>query len=343
MLILGIETSCDETSLALIKANKDKIKTIKHITYSQIKIHQPFGGVVPELAARAHLEKIIPLTKKIIKRKGLKKINLIAVTKGPGLMPSLLVGVELAKTLSYLEKIPILGINHLEGHIFSIKNIQKIKYPALSLIVSGGHTLLVLIQKPFKYTQIGSTLDDAAGECFDKAAQFLNLGYPGGPIISKIATKWRNAHKNKKPSIYLPRPMLSKNDFNFSFSGLKTALIYKLRKEKFPLEEVCAEIEQAIVDVLVQKTMKAVRSYNVKSLLLVGGVAANEFLRESLKKQAKKSKVNFFVPRKKLATDNAVMIALAGYARWQTLSQEQKQKAKKHSLKIQPDPSLSLK
>jgi N6-L-threonylcarbamoyladenine synthase len=337
-LILGIETSCDETAASLIKAEKGKIEILSNVVFSQIKLHQPFGGIVPEVASRAHLEKIIPVLKKAYGNYSPFQVNLICVTYGPGLITSLLIGIEAAKTLSYLTHAPLMAVNHLEGHIYSVENFEKIVYPAMALIVSGGHTKLINIKKPFVYQEVGTTLDDAAGECFDKISKFLGLGYPGGPIISDYASKWRQGKKTI--DFHLPRPMLKKKNFDFSFSGLKTALIYSLRKKhSFPLEGICAEVEEAICQVLTYKTMAASREYKANSLILCGGVAANQYLRKRLKEEANKAKINFFCPPSNLATDNALMIALAGYERFKMLSPKEKEKLK-NNFELDAKPNL---
>jgi len=234
MLILGIETSCDETAAAVLEykslKKKGQFKIISNVISSQISIHRQYGGIIPEIAARAHIENILSVIKKSLQNIDFKKIDLIAVTHGPGLITSLLVGLETAKTLSYIWKKPLMGVNHLNGHLaanfieYEIKNI----FPAISLIVSGGHTELGLMKKSGHYEKIGQTRDDATGECFDKIAKMLNIGYPGGPAISKMAGKINNNPNN----ITFPRPMIKTNDFEFSFSGLKTSVLYFLKKIK---------------------------------------------------------------------------------------------------------------
>ena len=337
MKILAIESSCDDTSVALVKINQGKFKILKELTASQIEIHKKYGGVVPEIAGRMHAEKILPLIEHVLEE---QKPEVIAVTSGPGLITGLMVGVEAAKTLSYLWQIPIVGVNHIEGHIHSVEiaNNQfpisnKIKYPALALIASGGHTELIYIKSQGKYKKIGATLDDAAGECFDKAAKILDLPYPGGPKISKLAETGNNK------AIKFPRPMLDKDNFNFSFAGLKTSALYWLRdnelskchpefisgfqgvlKQVHPdsgitINDFCASFEQAITDVLVDKTLKAVKKYQPKTVILGGGVAANKKLRETLKNTIKIQSPNslFLIPCSLYCMDNAAMIAIAGY------------------------------
>ncbi|PIT87661.1 MAG: tRNA (adenosine(37)-N6)-threonylcarbamoyltransferase complex transferase subunit TsaD [Candidatus Magasanikbacteria bacterium CG10_big_fil_rev_8_21_14_0_10_40_10] len=314
MLILGIESSCDDTSVALLDCSQNGCFVIKQTTASQIGIHKKYGGVVPELAGRAHAEKIIVLLEKILKNQ--PHPDVIAITSGPGLITGLLVGVESARALSYIKKIPLVAVNHIAGHIHSVQisprdqKPNKIIYPALSLVVSGGHTELIYIPKQGRYQKLGATLDDAAGECFDKTAQLINLPYPGGPRISSLA-KNGNAR-----AIDFPRPMLNQDNYNFSFSGLKTsALYYRQKNPQFNPADFCASLQQAIIDVLVGKTIKAVRQYRPKSLLVVGGVSANPLLRQTIQKQLRQFNLqtNCFLPAKKYCMDNASMIAVAGY------------------------------
>ncbi|MDD5172585.1 MAG: tRNA (adenosine(37)-N6)-threonylcarbamoyltransferase complex transferase subunit TsaD [Patescibacteria group bacterium] len=361
-IILGIETSCDETSAALLEYKNNRFKIISNLVSSQIPIHRRYGGIIPEIAARAHLKNMPLIIKKISREINLKNIDLIAVTRGPGLITSLLVGVETAKTLSYLFEKPLIGINHLEGHlaanwlppisgnpkseVLSPKHI----FPAVSLIVSGGHTELGLIKKMGKYERIGQTRDDAAGECFDKVAKLLNLGYPGGPAIAEYARQWKSQISNTKFHISLPRPMIKSNDFDFSFSGLKTAVLYLVKKNKNKIKNkdfiknVCAETQQAIIDVLIYKTIKAVKKHQAKSIFLSGGVAANRELREQLRDSVEKlsPQRNFLVPPNNLCTDNAAMIAAAGVIRYGMLSLKQKKGLKNGWKDVKIDPNLSL-
>ena len=307
MKILGIETSCDETAASLIEVDDKKIKIINNLVLSQIDIHNKYGGIVPEVAARKHVEAIIPIIEESI---GNNKIDLISVTQGPGLITSLQVGLQTAKTLSYAKHIPLVGINHLEAHLWSFKltDYVDIKLPALGLIVSGGHTELILIKKMGKYELIGRTRDDAVGEAFDKVAKLLNLGFPGGPIISKLALK-RNSDE-----IELPRPMMHSKDFDFSFSGLKTSVKYLIKENpKINVNNLCSSFEQAAVAALTHKTFKAASKYKVKSIIIGGGVSANNRLREELKNKALKFKYNFYSPEIEHTGDNAAMVAYAGY------------------------------
>lgn len=317
MIILGIETSCDETAAAIIKGENNNITVLSDIISSQIKIHQPYGGVVPELAAREHAVKVLPVIDEALTRAGIKKstapkkIGAIAVAAGPGLITSLLAGVETAKVLSHVWNIPLVSVNHIEGHIYANFIAQYPKLPALILTVSGGHTLLALMKSEDSIKTLGETRDDAAGEAFDKAAKLMGLGYPGGPIISKYA------EKIKKTDIKLPRPMIDSPDFDFSFSGLKTAIRYELEKDgqwQKRIEEYCFEFQQAIIDVLIHKTIKAAKKYNINSIMLSGGVSANKELRRQLEQAVKQiPNSNFYVPDAKHTTDNAVMMAVSGY------------------------------
>ncbi len=303
MKILAIESSCDDTSVALVEANQAGFAVLSEKTASQIEVHKKYGGVVPEIAGRMHAEKILPVIEEVINK---NKPDIIAVTAGPGLITGLLVGVETAKTLAYLWNLPLVGINHIEGHIYSVELEKKNDFPALALVASGGHTELILIKKPGKYKQIGATRDDAAGECFDKVAKLLDFDYPGGPKISQ------QAKLGNIDMINFPRPMLNEDNFDFSFSGLKTSALYYLRDHpEIDKNDFCASFEQAIVDVLISKTLKAVKKYNPQTVILAGGVSANKKLRQTLEK--KLNGIKFLTPPIKYAMDNAVMIALAGY------------------------------
>jgi len=339
MIILAIETSCDETSVALVEGNEKtkEVKILSNIVSSQVKIHAKWGGVVPSLAAREHLKNIIPVLKKALleSKKTLHTIDLFAVTQGPGLIPALLIGTNFAKTLSYIHKKPLLGIHHIEGHIaaaFSngISSFQfpvSKKFPLLALVVSGGHTQLILMKQSLHYEIIGQTQDDAAGEAFDKVAKILALGYPGGPIISKCAEKYEsqlNDQRSVIDDLHFPRPMINSNDFNFSFSGLKTSVLYYWQKRDKSLpaslhkQAVCKAFQDSAVDVLTVKTIKAAKKYQPKTIILAGGVAANKKLRETLKEKISNSFQNtqFFVPPFALCGDNAAMIGTAAYQRY---------------------------
>lgn len=343
MLILGIETSCDETSIALVEAKNDRLLVHKNLVASQIKIHQKYGGVVPEVAARHHVEIIAPLLAEALKGIKPKDIDAIATTAGPGLVTALLVGVETARTLAYIWKKPLIAVNHLAGHIYANwlpslehQNTITLKhdiFPALILIVSGGHTELVLMKKHFDFKIIGQTRDDAAGECFDKVAKILGLPYPGGPAISRLSEKWKSETLNPKSEISFPRPMIDSPDYDFSFSGLKTAVLYHVKeqraknkeqamgddeqraksKEQRTIDDVCTAFEQAAVDVLVHKTVMAAQEFDVKTVMLGGGVAANRHLQTALGAAIKKiSNIQYLISDSQYYADNAAMIAAAG-------------------------------
>lgn len=320
MIILGIETSCDETSVALLEARTGVLKLKKHVIASQAQLHKKYGGVVPEVAARKHAEVLPVLLDAEIGRAALAHIDLIAVTQGPGLITSLLVGVQAARTLSFATGIPLVGINHLEAHIYAnwltyptLPRTDKKMFPSLVLIVSGGHTLLVLMRGHGRYELLGQTLDDAAGESFDKVARLLQLGYPGGPAIS------REAARGNENAIALPRPMADAKNYDFSFSGLKTAVLYYLeRKKKISKKEIpdiAASFEQAVVDSLMAKLVRAEKQLKPKSLMLVGGVSANKRLRDMVRYFGDEQKLPVFIPDYEFTGDNAAMIATTGYYR----------------------------
>ncbi|MDD5528070.1 MAG: tRNA (adenosine(37)-N6)-threonylcarbamoyltransferase complex transferase subunit TsaD [Patescibacteria group bacterium] len=345
MIVLGIETSCDETAASVIEGKGDSVRILSNVVSSQIEIHKKYHGVVPEIAAREHILNILPVINETIEksgiyspriarrepplpRRGLKKIDAIAVTTGPGLITSLIVGVETAKTLACVWQLPVVAVNHIEGHVYAnFIGKEKIKFPALILTVSGGHTMLILMKGHGKFQTIGETRDDAAGEAFDKAAKLLGLGYPGGPAVSKMAAEFKGTGE-----IILPRPMLNDPNFDFSFSGLKTALLYKIQKDKDwrkRVPEYCREFERAVVETLVGKAIKAARKYNVKTMMLSGGVSANLVLREEFQNAVAKIGVACHIPPLEYTTDNAAMIAAAGYfrARKKTFTPWQKLKA----------------
>jgi N6-L-threonylcarbamoyladenine synthase len=359
MHILAIETSCDETAVAIIKASRGKFSVVENLVSSQIKIHAPFGGVVPDLTAREHLKNLPLLLKKAFSRfnPGLSKIDLIAVTQGPGLIPALLIGTNAAKSLAYTSKKPLVGVNHIEGHIYAnfigkVKSLKLkvknfgIKFPLLALVVSGGHTELILMKDHLKYKVIGQTLDDAAGEAFDKVAKILGLAYPGGPTVAaEAATHITHSMKYKTknsvpcsmfhsprwsfgeagvPCFKLPRPMLNSSNLDFSFSGLKTAVLYTVRDNPKILKNqklksaLCSDFQQAVIDVLIHKTIQAAKKYQPKTILLGGGVSANQELRKQLVAAVKNNLPNTIcqIPSAKYSLDNAAMIAVAGYYRF---------------------------
>ncbi len=350
MYILGIETSCDETAASVIKADpkSGRILVLANIISSQIEIHKKYGGVVPEVAAREHVLNILPvINEALIKAKiDHNKIDLFAVTKGPGLITSLITGIETVRALSFAWNKPVIEINHVEGHIYSnfINPKTPIKFPTLILTVSGGHTNLVSMDKSNRIKIIGETMDDAAGEAFDKGAKMMSLGYPGGPIVSQYANDYKKSFPaNVVPSSTLnfPRPMLNSNNSNFSFSGLKTALLYQLKKDpkwKTRIPEYCFAYQQAIIDILIAKTIKAAKKMEAKTVMLSGGVSANRELRDSLALAVKKNLPgrNFLVPAQEYTTDNAAMIAAAAVFKL-------KHKKTTTFSKLRVDPSLQLK
>jgi len=346
MKILSFETSCDETSIALIEGKggfqKPQFKIIKEIVSSQIKIHQPFGGIVPNLAKREHQKNLPFIFKKIFGELKPKKmpIDLLAVTIGPGLSPCLWQGINFSKEISCHYKIPLMGINHLEGHIFSLFLQKKFsfKFPCLALIVSGGHTEIVLIKDWFKYKVIGRTRDDALGEAFDKIGRLLGIDYPAGPEIEKRAKKGKIEYS-------FPSPMIKQKNFDFSFAGLKTAVFYQYLKEgqksdnlsEEKINNYCASFQKAAFEVILEKTLKAATCFKTKQLILTGGVSANRTLRKEFEKRIKekKLKIDFFAPQLKYSTDNATMIGIVAYFR------NLKEKAK-ICPKISAKPDLGL-
>ena len=387
MLILGIETSCDETAVCIVSATGDKNSPVFSILgnalNSQTKIHEQYGGVFPALAKREHSKNLIPLFKKVLEESGFEKklttnnsqqttreeikkmlekepelleqflhylptiekppIDAIAVTVGPGLEPALWVGINFARALSLAWGIPIIPVNHMEGHIISvlvnrneisntqfpisnsktkdyqpITNNSHVLFPALALLISGGHTELILIESWGKYSNIGQTRDDAVGEAFDKVARMLGLPYPGGPQISALAEISRNNAEQTQTNFKLPRPMLHTKDFDFSFSGLKTAVLYLLKDIGTPTkadrETIAREFEDAVTEVLVTKTKKALERYGAQTLIIGGGVIANTHIRKAFEKMVTEyPDTGLFFPNLALSTDNAVMIACAGY------------------------------
>lgn len=326
MYILGIETSCDETAASVIKVNprSGRLLVLSNIISSQISIHQKYGGVVPEIAAREHVLNILPVIDEALAEAKIDfhHLEAIGVTKGPGLITSLITGVETVRTLAFAWNKPIIEVNHIEGHIYSnfINPASPIKFPAIILTVSGGHTILLSMEKSGKIKILGETRDDAAGEAFDKASKMMDLGYPGGPIISRYAAQYRQASKAneklKSDPINLPRPMINSKDFDFSFSGLKTALLYQLQNDpswQKRIPEYCHELQQAIIDILISKTIKAAVKLQARTVMLSGGVSANEELRTqmSIAVTSKLPHVNFLMPAREYTTDNAAMIAAA--------------------------------
>ena len=418
MIILGIETSCDETAVSVVEGRGDLgrlaplkprrsgpgFRVLAQVVSSQMKLHARWGGVVPSLAKREHSKNLIPVLEKALKKSKLlklikgstlrsrvfkvepwkatvgkilerepelleqflkfiptiarPKIDAIAVTYGPGLEPALWVGINLARALSFVWQKPLIPINHMEGHIYSVLVHSKIKatpwgskgvalhFPALALLISGGHTELVLIRDWFKYTILGATRDDAVGEAFDKVARLLGLPYPGGPAITKLAKKATPSVEGAQHSVFkLPRPMLNSGDFDFSFSGLKTAALYRvndLKKQKLFNDKaranLAADFQQAIIDVLLAKTTKATEKYAPKTLIIAGGVSANKPLRQQFAKHLVKNYPNtkLLLPEPKLSLDNATMIAMAGYLRLNQGLALRTKKFKARPFKVEP-------
>ena len=310
MLVLGIESSCDETGVALFDTAQG---LLAHALYSQIAMHNDYGGVVPELASRDHIRRVLPLTRQVMAESGRKLADLdgIAYTQGPGLAGALLVGAGMARALAYALNIPAVGVHHLEGHMLSpLISDTPPEFPFVALLVSGGHTQLMLVAGVGRYTLLGETLDDAAGEAFDKTAQLLGLGYPGGPALSKLADS------GDATRFTLPRPMLHSGDFDFSFSGLKTAVLTLVRKVgQSQAADIAAAFQVAAVDVLVSKSLAACARSGAKRLVVAGGVGANTHLRERLTREAMARGITVFYPRMEFCTDNGAMIAFAGAQR----------------------------
>jgi len=314
MLVLGIETSCDETSAALVA---DGRAVLSNIIANQLDLHRKYGGVVPEIAARRHTELIGYVINEALDvgGKALGDVEAVAVTAKQGLVGSLLVGVAAAKTLSYTQRLPLIGVHHIEGHIFAnLLSNPEMPMPHVCLTVSGGHTLLVYVKGYCQYELLGGTVDDAAGEAFDKIAKFLDLGFPGGPVIDRLAVG------GNKKAFHFPRPLLKSRDYYFSFSGLKTAIINAFKGqlaggETLPLEDIAASFQEAVVDVLVAKTVRAARQREVAAVSVTGGVSANRRLREVFTDTGKREGIKVYFPELSLCTDNAAMVAAAGHAR----------------------------
>ena len=357
MLILTIETSCDETSIAVGEVKGGKLKVLSHVISSQVKLHAKWGGVVPDLASREHLKNLVPVADLASRQAGFKntedlgkKIDLIGVTQGPGLIPSLLLGVNFAKALSYTWQKPLIPINHMEGHIYASfveaspkkLSLSYDPFPLLALLVSGGHTLIVTMKKHLNYKILGETVDDAVGEAFDKVARILNLPYPGGPMLSKMAQKG-------KPDFIFSVPMKNSSNLNFSFSGLKTAALYKALelsshqniKEifgkspkpdlKIPLtlqnkRDIAKAFEDTAIESLISKVRKTLKKQSCKTFVLGGGVAANTLLRKRIEMELKTEfpKINFLLPPPSLTGDNAGMLLPVTYFKWQKAEREGK-------------------
>ncbi len=315
MFVLGIETSCDETAASVVKDGKE---ILSNVVASQIESHKRFGGVVPEIASRHHVEDITLVIEEAMKQANLTfgDLDAIAVTEGPGLVGALLIGVSAAKAIAFSHGIPLVGVHHIAGHIYANRLINEFQFPLLTLVVSGGHTELVVMKEHGKFEVIGETRDDAAGEAYDKVARTLGLPYPGGPHIDRLAHEGNDELK-------FPRSWLEEGSYDFSFSGLKSAVINTLHNAEqrgivFKDEDVAASFQASVIEVLVTKTLKAAKEYNVKQVLLAGGVAANKGLRHALDEAfASVSGVELIVPPLVLCTDNAAMIAAAGTVRFE--------------------------
>jgi N6-L-threonylcarbamoyladenine synthase len=315
MRVLAIETSCDDTGAAVVL---DGRKILSNVVSSQVSVHQKYGGVVPELASRKHIEMIVPIVTEALEmsKLSIKEIDGIAVTQGPGLVGSLLVGLSFAKSLSFATGLPLIGVNHIEAHLAAIFLEEKRPtFPYIGLVVSGGHTSLFRVDGFGQYRRLGQTRDDAAGEAFDKVAKLLGLGYPGGPIVDELS-------KAGNPSaIRFPRPSLGKNSLDFSFSGVKTAVVNYVKSHpqtegRYPedlIRNIVSSFQEAVVEVLVKKTLQAAQYEKLKRIVLSGGVAANRLLREKMKEEASRQKVRLFIPSPPFCTDNAAMVGVVGY------------------------------
>ena len=329
-LILAIETSCDETSIAILKDGKE---LLANIVSTQIETHKQFGGVMPEVASRLHVENITVCIDEAIKKANInyQDITLIAVTKGPGLIGALHVGLQAAKAISIAYNIPILGVNHMAGHIYANKYVSEFKFPLLTLVVSGGHSQLYLMNKEYEFNCLGETRDDAVGEVYDKVSRVLGLGYPGGPVIDKLAAIGENKYE-------LPYPKIS-DKYAFSFSGLKTSVLnlvngMKMKNEEFKNEDIACSFQKKVIEILTDKVMMALEEYPVKQVLVAGGVSANKELRKTIVERvtSKYKDVEVVIPPMWCCTDNAAMLAMAAYYSDEDIS----------SLDMGVDPSLSL-
>ncbi|CDO04137.1 t(6)A37 threonylcarbamoyladenosine biosynthesis protein [Oceanobacillus picturae] len=330
-IILGIETSCDETAVAIVK---NGTTIVSNVVASQIESHKRFGGVVPEIASRHHVEQMTLVLEEAFTQAKLTwdEIDAIAVTEGPGLVGALLIGVNTAKAVAFAKQKPLVGVHHIAGHIYANRLETEFQFPLLALIVSGGHTELVLMKEHGSYEVIGETRDDAAGEAYDKVARMLSLPYPGGPQIDRLAAEG-------EANINFPRAWLEEGSYDFSFSGLKSSVINTIhnasqRGEELKSQDIAASFQSSVVDVLVSKTLRAAKEYKVKQVIVAGGVAANSGLRNALKDAFADTEVPLLIPPLKLCTDNAAMIAAAG-----TIAYEQ---GKRASWDLNANPSLIL-
>ena len=327
MRVLGIETSCDDTSAAVVEDGR----ILSNVVSSQTALHRPFRGVVPELAARAHLAQLVPVVERALAEAGKGRLDAVAFTRGPGLMGPLLIGKVAGQTLARLLGVPAVGVNHLEGHVLAAELEHELRWPVVALVVSGGHTELVLAKAPGRYRVLGRTRDDAAGEAYDKVARLFGLGYPGGPEIDRLAAK------GDPRAVAFPRPALA-GTWDFSFSGLKTSVLYHLRDHPGPLKgrrlaDLCASFQEAVAETLVDKTLAAARRFGAKDVVIGGGVAANARLRALLKIRGEAAGFAVRLPSRVLCTDNAAMIA---HAAWRALRAG-------HPPRVgRADPSLAL-
>ena len=309
LYILAIESSCDETSCSIIKNGYDEISTV---VLTQMDIHALYGGVVPEIASRNHIENITIVIEETLNKCGMtmNEIDAIAVTYGPGLIGSLLIGVNAAKTLAYIYNKPLIPVHHIAGHIYANNLVKPLEFPLIALVVSGGHTDLIYMKEDYSFEHIGGTLDDAVGEAYDKVARVLDVPYPGGPHVDKMAHEGENTYN-------LPMP-LNDDSYNFSFSGLKSAVINLVHNEEqrgntIRKNDLACSFQSNVVDILTKKTMKALKEYKVNNLIVAGGVSANKGLREKLTELCRKNNINLTFPEMKYCTDNAAMIGAAGY------------------------------
>lgn len=325
LLILGIESSCDETGVALVRAQGGTAvpQLLAHALHSQIEMHQAYGGVVPELASRDHIRRVLPLTEAVLRQSGerLDAVDVVAYTRGPGLAGALLVGAGVACALGAALDRPVLGVHHLEGHLLSpFLSSDPPQFPFIALLVSGGHTQLMRVDGVGRYEILGETIDDAAGEAFDKSAKLMGLGYPGGPALSRLA------EQGSATAFKLPRPLLHSGDLDFSFAGLKTAVLTQARKlgDELPARkaDLAASTQAAIVEVLVKKTLAALRQTGLKRVVVAGGVGANRLLREQLDAACAQARVRVHYPELHLCTDNGAMIAMAAAMRLQSGQQQ---------------------
>lgn len=307
--ILGIESSCDETSVSIVKNGCEEIATV---ILSQMDTHSAYGGVVPEIASRMHVENITIVIEECLNKANMTmdEIDAIAVTQGPGLIGCLLIGVGAATTLSYIYNKPLVPVHHIAGHIYANNLVSKMEFPLIALVVSGGHTDLIYMEDNYKFKKIGGTLDDAVGECYDKVARVINVPYPGGPLVDKLSYEGSDTYP-------LPLP-LDDDSYNFSFSGIKSAVINLVHNEtqrgnEIRKEDIACSFQNRVVEILSKKTMKALKEYNVKNLIIAGGVSANSGIRNKFKELCEKEGINLTIPNIKYCTDNAAMIAAAGY------------------------------